>query len=259
MEYLMSLCCQQQPTTLCSTRQRSWSGLRLWERRSSAPKCARMGEDQRDFSPSAWNECSNTRLTTPLEVNPASLQEVGVSSLNSLSDDAPEAYAGQDRSEDEVGNADVQNIGFPVNLLREDTEPELSRGRRSVWRCSYPGCTSQMLFTRICDLRKHYRYATWRIDHNLILMMVSDGTSSVYTAGIQAVRGRLEVCVRMAAPRMRRLQLRLTSRTVRLPSVSRIGSRASVIELAMKLSTTHEYAARGKVASVARFSVDWTT
>ena len=255
----MSLCCEQQPATLCSTRQRLWSGLRLWERRPSRPRCVGMGEDQQDFRTPAWDEYSDSRLTTPLEVDRASLQEAGMSWLSILSDDAPEAHTGQERSEDEVGNAGVPNIGFPVNISREDPEQELPRGRRSVWRCSYPGCTSQMLFTRICDLRKHYRYATWRIDHNLILMMVSDGTSSVYTAGIQAVRGRLEVCVRMAAGRMRRPQLRLTSRTVRLPSVSRIGSRASVIELAMKLSTTHEYAARGKVASVARFSVDWTT
>ncbi|KAI9741022.1 MAG: hypothetical protein M1834_002733 [Cirrosporium novae-zelandiae] len=30
-------------------------------------------------------------------------------------------------------------------------------GSDGTWRCAYPGCTSQAIFTRGCDLRKHYK------------------------------------------------------------------------------------------------------
>ena len=43
--------------------------------------------------------------------------------------------------------ADLHNFGFP-----------LPDGRS--WRCAYPNCTSQVAFTRGCDLRKHYRRHT---------------------------------------------------------------------------------------------------
>lgn len=43
--------------------------------------------------------------------------------------------------------ADLHNFGVP-----------LPDGRR--WRCAYPSCTSQAVFTRGCDLRKHYRRHT---------------------------------------------------------------------------------------------------
>lgn len=32
-----------------------------------------------------------------------------------------------------------------------------SSTKMRVWRCSFPGCSSRMLFTRACDLRKHHR------------------------------------------------------------------------------------------------------
>ncbi len=51
------------------------------------------------------------------------------------------------RSSSPGNPADLQNFGFP-----------LSDGRS--WRCAYPGCTSQAVFTRGCDLRKHFRRHT---------------------------------------------------------------------------------------------------
>ncbi len=51
------------------------------------------------------------------------------------------------RSSSPEKSADLKNFGFP-----------LSDGRS--WRCAYPGCTSQAVFTRGCDLRKHFRRHT---------------------------------------------------------------------------------------------------
>ena len=51
------------------------------------------------------------------------------------------------RSSSPGNPADLQNFGYP-----------LSDGRS--WRCAYPGCTSQAVFTRGCDLRKHFRRHT---------------------------------------------------------------------------------------------------
>ena len=43
--------------------------------------------------------------------------------------------------------AELYNFGYP-----------LADGRS--WRCAHPGCTSQAVFTRGCDLRKHFRRHT---------------------------------------------------------------------------------------------------
>lgn len=43
--------------------------------------------------------------------------------------------------------ADLQNFGYPL-------QDGLS------WRCAHPGCTSTAVFTRGCDLRKHFRRHT---------------------------------------------------------------------------------------------------
>lgn len=34
--------------------------------------------------------------------------------------------------------------------------PEASSSTNQAWRCAYPGCTSRAIFTRGCDLRKHF-------------------------------------------------------------------------------------------------------
>ena len=43
--------------------------------------------------------------------------------------------------------ADLANFGHPL-------------GDGRTWRCAYPGCTSASVFTRGCDLRKHFRRHT---------------------------------------------------------------------------------------------------
>ena len=58
------------------------------------------------------------------------------------------ATSGSDYSRSSSPNpAELHNFGYP-----------LADGRS--WRCSHPGCTSQAVFTRGCDLRKHFRRHT---------------------------------------------------------------------------------------------------
>lgn len=58
------------------------------------------------------------------------------------------AASGSDYSRSPSPNpAELHNFGFP-----------LADGRS--WRCAHPGCTSQAVFTRGCDLRKHFRRHT---------------------------------------------------------------------------------------------------
>lgn len=58
------------------------------------------------------------------------------------------AASGSDYSRSSSPNpAELRNFGYP-----------LPDGRS--WRCAHPGCTSQAVFTRGCDLRKHFRRHT---------------------------------------------------------------------------------------------------
>ena len=58
------------------------------------------------------------------------------------------ATSGSDYSRSLSPNpAELQNFGYPL--------PD-GRG----WRCRHPGCTSSLVFTRGCDLRKHFRRHT---------------------------------------------------------------------------------------------------
>lgn len=48
-----------------------------------------------------------------------------------------------DGKDDDWFPDDVYRMGFPND--------------QGTWHCSYPGCTSQVVFERACDLRKHYK------------------------------------------------------------------------------------------------------
>lgn len=88
--------------------------------------------------------------TVPSPVDP---DEWSATSWNALH---PEGYqgsrsraaSGSDYSRSSSPNpAELRNFGYP-----------LPDGRS--WRCSHPGCSSQAVFTRGCDLRKHFRRHT---------------------------------------------------------------------------------------------------
>ncbi|KAL8757275.1 MAG: hypothetical protein Q9199_002342 [Rusavskia elegans] len=59
-------------------------------------------------------------------------------------DDIDESSSQFSRSPSPGNPSDLPNFGYP-----------LSDG--TSWKCAYPGCTSYAVFTRGCDLRKHYR------------------------------------------------------------------------------------------------------
>jgi hypothetical protein len=65
--------------------------------------------------------------------------------------------------------------GIPSNVPSETSPPALSRSlspsspdlrsygipnKNGTWSCAFPGCTSRAVFTRGCDLRKHYKRHT---------------------------------------------------------------------------------------------------
>ncbi|KAL0260186.1 hypothetical protein SLS55_005932 [Diplodia seriata] len=62
-------------------------------------------------------------------------------------DDAyiPEPAAGEKRSTSDP----LKAFGIPLY--------DASVAAPKAWRCGFPGCASQVLFTRGCDLHKHYR------------------------------------------------------------------------------------------------------
>ena len=63
-------------------------------------------------------------------------------------DDVEEDDSSQISRSFSPGNpSDLQNFGYPL-------------GDGTSWRCAYPGCTSTAIFTRGCDLRKHFRRHT---------------------------------------------------------------------------------------------------
>ena len=62
-------------------------------------------------------------------------------------DDIDDSSSQVSRSSSPGNPSDLQNFGYPL-------------GDGTSWRCGYPGCTSQAVFTRGCDLRKHFRRHT---------------------------------------------------------------------------------------------------
>ncbi|KAL8862970.1 MAG: hypothetical protein Q9178_000912 [Gyalolechia marmorata] len=62
-------------------------------------------------------------------------------------DDIDDLSSRVSRSPSPGNPSDLPNFGYPL-------------GDGISWKCAYPGCISQAIFTRGCDLRKHYRRHT---------------------------------------------------------------------------------------------------
>lgn len=62
-------------------------------------------------------------------------------------DDVDDTFSQPSRSSSPGNPADLPNFGYPL-------------GDGISWKCAYPGCTSPAVFTRGCDLRKHFRRHT---------------------------------------------------------------------------------------------------
>ena len=80
------------------------------------------------------------------------------------------AASGSDISRSSSPNpAELHHFGFPLSDGYVVLLLKLRDGKtglliliifRRSWRCAHPGCTSQAVFTRGCDLRKHFRRHT---------------------------------------------------------------------------------------------------
>lgn len=61
---------------------------------------------------------------------------------------APSTYSADSNAESSSASSSLLAYGVPV--------PQSRLSGTQTWRCAYPGCTSRALFTRGCDLRKHF-------------------------------------------------------------------------------------------------------
>jgi hypothetical protein len=61
---------------------------------------------------------------------------------------APSNYSADSNAESSSTPSSLLAYGVPV--------PQHGMSSSQTWRCAYPGCTSRALFTRGCDLRKHF-------------------------------------------------------------------------------------------------------
>jgi len=61
---------------------------------------------------------------------------------------APSNYSADSNAESSSTSSSLLAYGVPV--------PQPGVSGSQTWRCAYPGCTSRALFTRGCDLRKHF-------------------------------------------------------------------------------------------------------
>ena len=100
--------------------------------------------------PTGYNPGQYASASTATPVLPSSPYPAGQQWANApwpaLHPDDVEASSDNSRSVS-PSPADLHNFGIP-----------LPDGRS--WRCGYPHCTSQAVFTRGCDLRKHFRRHT---------------------------------------------------------------------------------------------------
>lgn len=86
-------------------------------------------------------------------------------------DDVDDSSSQVSRSSSPGNPSDLQNFGYP---LTDGTS----------WRCAYPGCTSPAIFTRGCDLRKHYRR------HTKSLFCRVEGCSAAKEGGFSSRKDR---------------------------------------------------------------------
>jgi hypothetical protein len=61
---------------------------------------------------------------------------------------APSNYSQDSNPESSSASSSLLSYGVPVQ--------QSGMSASQTWRCAYPGCTSRALFTRGCDLRKHF-------------------------------------------------------------------------------------------------------
>lgn len=97
------------------------------------------------YSPGPSNPPVGEHPFPAIQPSPYAAEPYSTSSWSSLRPDDPEDISSPVSRASSPGNpSDLQNFGYPLN-------------DGVSWKCAYPGCSSQSVFTRGCDLRKHFR------------------------------------------------------------------------------------------------------
>ncbi|KAL8842679.1 MAG: hypothetical protein Q9170_000454 [Blastenia crenularia] len=86
-------------------------------------------------------------------------------------DDADDTSSQRSRASSPGNPSDLQNFGYPL-------------GDGLSWKCAYSGCSSQSVFTRGCDLRKHFRR------HTKTLFCRYEGCSAATEGGFSSRKDR---------------------------------------------------------------------
>jgi DNA-directed RNA polymerase subunit RPC12/RpoP len=95
------------------------------------------------YSQSVEPLSGNTASGTSLEQPTTSLDRLQEGSINHSKE--------TQKAEPEQLTLDAED-DIPVRQESEGDEEQVS----GAWRCPYPGCSSRVLFTRACDLKKHF-------------------------------------------------------------------------------------------------------
>ncbi|KAI4092101.1 MAG: hypothetical protein LQ339_007997 [Xanthoria mediterranea] len=96
------------------------------------------------YSPGPSNQVQVPSFSGPRS-SPYAAEDYSNTSRSSLHPgDIFESSSQFSRSPSPGNQSDLPNFGYPL-------------GDGTSWKCAYPGCSSNAVFTRGCDLRKHYR------------------------------------------------------------------------------------------------------
>ncbi|KAL8812492.1 MAG: hypothetical protein Q9223_000098 [Gallowayella weberi] len=100
------------------------------------------------YSPGPSNAAMQQGSPSGARPSPYPTQSSSTTSRLSLNPDEIDDSSSQYSLSSSPGNpSDLPNFGYPL-------------GDGTSWKCAYPGCVSPAVFTRGCDLRKHYRRHT---------------------------------------------------------------------------------------------------
>lgn len=106
--------------------------------------------------PPGWNpQASTMQPATSPYVAPSSPYSTGPWPQQPWQTIHPDNYDGSPQA----GVSDISRSSSPNNPADLQNFGYLNADGKS-WRCAHPGCTSQAVFTRGCDLRKHFRRHT---------------------------------------------------------------------------------------------------
>lgn len=109
-------------------------------------------ESNSTSNPSLSRSCSPAQLTYPASVNTFPSSTAAPNYTTHLISTAQPIHPSQSQSQIQLSQSYNSNSLHSCGILVPPTSPSAPQ----AWRCAYPNCSSRALFTRGCDLRKHY-------------------------------------------------------------------------------------------------------